>query len=116
MSDLLTFYRNTDPWIAAAAVSKYGDPNRDRQLLHELSPLPHVDRIAAPVLVVHGELDTNVPLSEALQIVADLQRLGRPVTYLQLDGEGHEYRRASSRLLLLQTMVRFLADVLISQC
>jgi dipeptidyl aminopeptidase/acylaminoacyl peptidase len=112
MSDLLTFYRDTEPWIAAAAVSKYGDPGHDRQLLHELSPLPHVDRITAPVLVVHGEHDTNVPLGEALQLVAELRRLGRPVTYLQLDGEGHEYRRATSRLLLLREMVSFLRTLL----
>jgi dipeptidyl aminopeptidase/acylaminoacyl peptidase len=26
MSDLQTFFRDTEPWIAAAAVSKYGDP------------------------------------------------------------------------------------------
>ena len=33
MSDLHTFYRDTEPWIAAAAVSKYGDPEQDYVLL-----------------------------------------------------------------------------------
>ena len=33
MSDLHTFYRDSEPWIAAAAVSKYGDPEHDRMLL-----------------------------------------------------------------------------------
>jgi len=28
MSDLVTFYRDTEPWIAAAAYSKYGHPRR----------------------------------------------------------------------------------------
>ncbi len=44
---------------------------------------------------MHGELDSNVPIGEAHQIVAALRDLDRPVDYLQLNGEGHEYRRAA---------------------
>jgi dipeptidyl aminopeptidase/acylaminoacyl peptidase len=112
MSDLHTFYRDTEPWIAAAAVTKYGDPERDRTLLRAISPLHAAANITVPLLVVHGELDTNVPLGEATQVVAALTALGRPVEYLQLDGEGHEYRRASSRKLLTERMLTFLGTVL----
>jgi dipeptidyl aminopeptidase/acylaminoacyl peptidase len=108
MSDLHTFYRDTEPWIAAAAVSKYGDPERDAALLAALSPQHAAENIDVPLLVVHGELDTNVPIGEAHQIVSALRELGRPVEYLQLDGEGHEYRRAESRLRLITRMLRFL--------
>jgi dipeptidyl aminopeptidase/acylaminoacyl peptidase len=108
MSDLLTFYRDTEPWIAQAAVTKYGDPERDGWLLARLSPLRRVRDIRAPLLVVHGELDTNVPLGEARQVVAALEALGRPVEYLELAGEGHEYRRADSRLRLLLSVLGFL--------
>ena len=112
MSDLLTFYRDTEPWIGEAATTKYGDPVTDATLLRDLSPLNHVERITAPVLVVHGELDTNVPIGEAHQIVAALRALDRPVEYLQLDGEGHEYRRAASRITLIQTITQFLTRAL----
>ena len=80
MSDLLTFYRDTEPWIAAAAVTKYGDPVADAGLLEDISPLHRAEKIDVPLLVVHGELDTNVPIGEAHQIVAALRELGRPVT------------------------------------
>lgn len=112
MSDLHTFYRDTEPWIAAAAVSKYGHPETDYMLLRALSPLHYAVNIDVPLLVVHGELDTNVPLGEATQIVQALRALGRPVEYLQLDGEGHEYRRASSRRLLNERLLEFLSAVL----
>jgi dipeptidyl aminopeptidase/acylaminoacyl peptidase len=112
MSDLHTFYRDSEPWIAAAAVSKYGDPEHDWVLLRAISPLHHAENIDVPLLVVHGELDSNVPLGEALQIVAALRALGRPVEYLQLEGEGHEYRRASSRKLLIERMLTFLTRTL----
>lgn len=110
MSDLTTFLRDTEPWIAAASVSKYGDPVHDRVLPSDLSPLGHAAHIAAPVLVVHGEHDTNVPRSEFTQLVAALRAAGHPVEYLELKGEGHEYRRASSQLELLRTVVGFLVD------
>ena len=112
MSDLQTFFRDTEPWIAAAAVSKYGDPERDETLLKAISPLHAAANIDVPLLVVHGELDSNVPFGEARQVVGALRRLGRPVEYLQLDGEGHEYRRADSRKILIRRMLRFLSGIL----
>jgi dipeptidyl aminopeptidase/acylaminoacyl peptidase len=112
MSDLLTFFRDTEPWIASAAVTKYGDPVHDADLLERLSPLRHIDRVSAPLLVVHGELDSNVPRTEGLQVVAALRALGRPVEYLELAGEGHEYRRRASRELLLARVGAFLVGML----
>ncbi len=112
MSDLHTFYRDTEPWIAAAAYSKYGHPDHDRTLLEALSPLRAVANIEVPLLVVHGELDTNVPLGEAHQIIAALRALDRPVESLILDGEGHEYRRADSRKVLIQRLMTFLNGTL----
>ena len=112
MSDLLTFYRDTEPWIAAAAVTKYGDPVRDAALLAEVSPLHRAEAIEAPLLVVHGELDTNVPRNEAVQIVSRLRELHCDVSYLELAGEGHDYKRVESRLALLRELTLFLSRVL----
>ena len=81
MSDLNTFYRNTEPWIAAAAHSKYGHPVSDRELLDRLSPLLRVDALTAPLLLVHGGNDTNVPPSESEQMYDALRALGRTVSY-----------------------------------
>ncbi|ROQ40746.1 dipeptidyl aminopeptidase/acylaminoacyl peptidase [Frondihabitans sp. PhB188] len=113
MSDLHTFYRDTEPWIAAAATTKYGHPVDDAELLAELSPLGRADDIVAPLLVVHGELDTNVPVGESHQIVAALRERGADVEYLELAGEGHEYRRADSKRELVRTMVEFLRQKLL---
>jgi len=112
MSDLITFFRDTEPWIARAATTKYGDPEQDAALLIGLSPIHHLDRIRAPVLVVHGELDTNVPINEARRLVSALGALGRDVEYLELEGEGHEYRRAPSRRLLVGAITEFLTRTL----
>ena len=114
MSDLLTFYRDSEPWIAAAAVTKYGDPDSDPELLEQISPMRAVDSIRAPLLVVHGEHDTNVPIGEALQVVDALRARGRDVDYFELQGEGHVYRRGDSRRRLISHTVDFLTSHVLS--
>ena len=100
MSDLTTFYRNTEPWIADVAYPKYGHPVGDRELLEELSPLRRVEALTAPLLVVHGANDTNVPVSESGQIVDALRRLGREVRYLLFDDDGHDIAKRENRAKL----------------
>ena len=80
MSDLNTWYRNTEQWIAAAAYPKYGHPVSDRDLLEQLSPLPRAaGQFTAPLLLVHGLNDTNVPPTESQQMSEALSAMGRGV-------------------------------------
>jgi dipeptidyl aminopeptidase/acylaminoacyl peptidase len=110
MSDLCTFYRNTEPWIAAAAYPKYGHPVRDRQLLEALSPLPRVNSLTAPLLVVHGAHDTNVPVSESQQIVDALLHAGRRVRFLRFDDDGHGIDKRENRAVLTDAISEWLND------
>jgi dienelactone hydrolase len=110
MSDLGTFYRNTEPWIAAAAYPKYGHPVRDRELLEELSPLRRVDNLTAPLLVVHGAHDTNVPVSESEQIVEALRDRDRPVKFLLFDDDGHGIDKRENRTILAAEINQWLTD------
>ncbi|WP_288336136.1 S9 family peptidase, partial [uncultured Gordonia sp.] len=90
MSDLESFFRNTEPWIAVAAYTKYGHPESDRELLRDLSPIHRIDEVCAPLLVIHGAHDTNVPVSESQQIVHELRSRGRVAELLMFGDEGHE--------------------------
>ncbi|MGC5379213.1 S9 family peptidase [Micromonospora sp. DT68] len=91
ISDFRTFFAGTEPWIAAAAVSKYGDPVRDAELLRDLSPMTHLDRLDVPVLLIHGANDTNVPAGESAQVAQALAARGVPHGHLVLAGEGHDF-------------------------
>jgi dipeptidyl aminopeptidase/acylaminoacyl peptidase len=110
MSDLRTFYRYTEPWIAAAAVSKYGHPDHHRELLHDLSPLHRMDRLRAPLLIVHGAHDTNVPLHEAEQLVMRLSDLGRPHELLLFRDEGHEILTKANRAFFVKAVGDWLCE------
>ncbi|MFC8430953.1 S9 family peptidase [Streptomyces sp. NPDC057253] len=99
MSDLLTFFAGTEPWIAESAAHKYGHPERDRDLLRALSPMSRVDALRAPLLAVHGEHDTNVPPGESEQFVRAAREHGVPAELLVLRDEGHDFLRADNRRL-----------------
>jgi acetyl esterase/lipase len=104
MSDLSTFYRNTEPWIADAAYPKYGHPVNDREVLDRLSPLRRVAELSAPLLVVHGAQDTNVPVSESEQLVDALRELGRDVGYLLFADDGHGIVKRENRIRLVEAV------------
>ena len=104
MSDLGTFYRNTEPWIAAAAYPKYGHPVNDRELLEQLSPLLRVEALTAPLLLVHGANDTNVPPSESQQMFDALRGLGRTVECLMFDDDGHQIVKRENREALVRAI------------
>jgi dipeptidyl aminopeptidase/acylaminoacyl peptidase len=114
MANFATFYQHTEPWIASAAVSKYGDPVADADLLRDLSPIPHIDRLRTPLLVVHGANDTNVPVIEAEQVVAALSERGVPHRYVLFPGEGHELLHRASRAEFLQVTVDWLTTHLLT--
>ena len=104
MSDLNTWYRNTEPWIAAAAHPKYGHPISDRELLDRLSPLLRAQEVTAPLLLVHGLNDTNVPPEESQQMCDALRALGRNVELLVFDDDGHEIDKRENRDVLVKAM------------
>jgi len=89
MSDLRTFFAGTEPWMAAASVTEYGDPVADREMLAALSPMTDLARLTSPVLLAHGDRDTNVPVAESVQAHHELQALGAHSELLLLPGEGH---------------------------
>jgi fermentation-respiration switch protein FrsA (DUF1100 family) len=109
IADFATFYAHTEPWIATSATSKYGDPHADATLLHELSPLHRIDRITAPLLVVHGAHDTNVPLGQAQQVVDVLRERGASPGFLLFEDEGHEVHATDNRVVFVREVVRWVA-------
>ncbi len=85
IANFLTFLRNTGPWRRRLRACEYGDPERDTQLLSEISPINKADRIKAPLMVVHGENDPRVPRSETDQIIEAMRRRGIPFKYIIFD-------------------------------
>ena len=102
-----TFFKNTEPWMAAISTVEYGNPATEGELLRRLSPLHRVDKVTAPTLVLHGANDTNVPVVEAEQVVASLKRRSVPVEYVLFPDEGHGWRKTANRVRSTVEIVRW---------
>jgi dipeptidyl aminopeptidase/acylaminoacyl peptidase len=102
-----TFFKNTQPWMAAISKIEYGDPDKEAEMLRRLSPLTRIDRVKAPTIVLHGANDTNVPVIEAEQVVENLKKRNVPVEYVLFPDEGHGWRKTPNRIRSTVAIVRF---------
>jgi dipeptidyl aminopeptidase/acylaminoacyl peptidase len=82
------------------------------ELYRERSPIHFADRITTPMLVLTGEDDMVVPMSQAELIVSALEENGIPHAYLVFPGEGHGFRRSETIVRALEAELSFYAQVL----
>ncbi|KAI1856135.1 hypothetical protein JX265_011850 [Neoarthrinium moseri] len=70
-----------------------------RKVMKERSPVYHAGNITAPLLILHGEEDKVVPISQAYTMYDDIKRRGGQVKLVKFPGEGHGFRNGANRLL-----------------
>jgi len=87
------------PYPAAAEVY------RDR------SPISHLDRLNAPILLLQGADDKVVPPNQAEAMAAAARARGLPVALIVFPGEGHGFRRAETIRASLQAQLAFLGRI-----
>jgi dipeptidyl aminopeptidase/acylaminoacyl peptidase len=110
ITDFISFMGNTAPYRQSLRRAEYGD-ERDldmRAFLRRISPLTNAERIARPLLVVHGKNDPRVPIDESEQIVNRLRSRGGAVWYLQASDEGHVFGKHQDREAYYRTFAQFL--------
>ena len=82
-----------------------GDDNKS---LSEQSPVNFVDRLRVPVLIVHGVLDENVPLSQAKELRAALDQQKKPYEWMEVAGEFHGFYKDENNEAFLNRLAAFL--------
>lgn len=112
ISNFVTFLENTSDYRRAHRESEYGSLAHNRDFLQSISPLNHLDKITAPLMIIHGANDPRVPVSEARQLAAALEARGIPVQLLIFDNEGHGIVRLKNKLVAYPAVVKFLEKVL----
>ena len=82
ISNFVTFLENTSGYRRAHREAEYGSLAEDRTFLEDISPLSHIGKLEAPLMVIHGANDPRVPLGEAEQLVEALEARGVKTEFL----------------------------------
>ena len=77
---------------------RVGNLETEPEFLKERSPLFFVDKIEKPLLIGQGANDPRVKQAESEQIVAAMEKAGKPVEYALYTDEGHGFARPENRL------------------
>ncbi len=108
ISNFVTFLENTSDYRRAHREAEYGSLARDRGVLERISPLNHLDKLKAPLLVIHGANDPRVPASEAEQLVAKLEARQHSVELMIFEDEGHGIAKLKNKQKMYPAIVDFL--------
>ena len=110
ISSLISHHNTYPPyWSKARFRVRVGDPSKEEDMLKSRSPLFNVDKIQAPLLIVHGANDVRVKASESEQIVAAMRQANKPVEYILYQDEGHRQWRPETRFHFYAKAEEFLA-------
>ena len=91
--------------IAAAESYPWSKPD----LFTKHGALFNADKIKTPLLLLHGTVDTNVPIGESIQLYNALKILGKPVEFITVDGENHFISDYEKRVLWHNSIMAWFA-------
>ncbi len=101
-------------WEPQKDVMKFqiGDPDTEKQLLFDASPLNFVQNIKAPIFIVQGGRDPRVVRKHAEYLKSAMDKQDKPYEWLLRENEGHGFRKEENRLELYTRIGDFFAKFL----
>ncbi|MYM41811.1 dipeptidyl-peptidase 5 [Duganella qianjiadongensis] len=77
------------------------------ELYKARSPIHHTDKLSCPMIFFQGLDDKVVPPQQSAMMVQALKARGVPVAYVELEGEGHGFRKADTIIRTLEAELYF---------
>lgn len=85
-----------------------GDLEKDGDAIDAVSPSRLAENFAAPVLLIHGEADTVVPIKQSDMMNNALRGAKKTVRFVRVPGDDHSLVENDSRRLALTELATFL--------
>lgn len=107
--DRKLFVERTNPPSATRWMMKMGGtPTEKPEIYRRANVLLQVDKVKAPILVMHGENDPQVPPANSAVFVKTLKEHHKTVFYFTYPGELHGFAQPAHRLDAWQKQLAFL--------
>jgi dipeptidyl aminopeptidase/acylaminoacyl peptidase len=103
-----TEIQNEDPVLQQSDLATMGDPEKNKALFQDRSPIFFVDRIKSPLLLLAGGNDPRCPKEEAQQVVDAVKKRGGTVEFKVYENEGHGFARVENQIDAYQRVSGFL--------
>jgi dipeptidyl aminopeptidase/acylaminoacyl peptidase len=111
IGDLTALVADTHKFESRYPESLIGAYPAEAELYADRSPINHVDRLQAPILLLQGSEDRVVPPNQAMTFADAARQKGLPVALIMYEGEGHGFRRAENIIAAQQAELAFLGRV-----
>jgi len=106
ISDWLSYYgtNNIDTWmIPYFGASVYDDP----KIYERSSPIAFIKNVHAPTLIVGGDRDAEVPITQSYEYWNALRRLGVKTEFVVYPDEGHFFFKRSDQIDVMSRLVNW---------
>ncbi len=87
--------------------AEIGDPVTQEQMLRDISPLFHADKVVRPLMVLQGANDPRVIKPESDEIVDAIKKKGGVVEYVVFDNEGHGFTKKANEIRAYKAILDF---------
>ncbi|MCG1027225.1 S9 family peptidase [Virgibacillus halodenitrificans] len=98
ISHIGTFLEKTGSYRRRSREHEYGFLSEDIDFFDEISPINHVEKVNAPLLLCHGRHDSRVAVEESIQFQEKLTDLGKEVSIIISEEDGHQMGGATCHI------------------
>jgi dipeptidyl aminopeptidase/acylaminoacyl peptidase len=103
-----TEIQNEDPVLQQSDLATMGDPEKNKALFQDRSPIFFVDQIKAPLFLLAGGNDPRCPAEESQQVIDAIKKRGGVVEFKVYANEGHGFARVENQIDAYQRVSGFL--------
>ena len=93
------FYSDKAPWDAT-------------ELYWDRSPMKYVKNVKTPTMIMHGQVDTRVPIAQAQEFYMALKEMNVPVEFVVYPRENHGFTEPRHQMDRVRRYVKFFAKYL----
>ena len=88
--------------------SAIGDLRDDREKLLRTSPIENIANVRGPLLLIHGDRDTTVPIEQSEIMFEAMKEAGKEVELVVLKDETHNIQYGETRVQMMEALDTFM--------